>query len=113
MQARRVLRQAKGTFITDEVHFMTAPGQFFAEAGGKNAASAHRRITGDADFHAAKSKSPCAPAGLGQRVEHDGIVGKQGDGMAAACAQSAQPRPGKLQLNIIARGDLRDMRLHR
>ena len=50
------------------------------------------------------SKSPRTAAHLRQRVEDERIVGKQGDGMADAGAQPAQPRARELQFNITAGG---------
>ena len=53
-----------------------------------------------------KLKLPCAATRVGQRIEHERVIRKQGDGVAAPRAQSAQPRPRELQLNIISRGAL-------
>ena len=165
MQARRIFRQPERAFVAEEMHLMSAPRQFLAQAGGENAAAAHRRITGDADFHAFvnhrwtriirtgelsftrhltpaspptslaerdeksvtflvfnpfigvhpwfKLKSPRAPAHLRQRVEHERIIWKQGDGVADPRAQPAQTRPRELQFNVIAGGNLRNVRFHR
>ena len=51
MQPRDIFRQTKWTLITDEMHFVSAPRQFFAQTRRQNAAPADGRITGNADFH--------------------------------------------------------------
>jgi hypothetical protein len=48
--SRRIRLHSERPFIADEVNFMSAPRQFFAQRRGENSAPADGRITGDADF---------------------------------------------------------------
>ncbi len=49
-KARGVLGKAEGAFVGDEVDFVAAAGEFFAQGGGQHAAAADRGIAGNADF---------------------------------------------------------------
>ena len=49
VNSRGVVWEAEGAFVADEVDFVAAPGEFFAEGGGEDSAASHGGITGDAD----------------------------------------------------------------
>ena len=49
VETREVFGEAEGAFVADEVDFMAAAGEFFAEGGGEDAAAADGGVAGDAD----------------------------------------------------------------
>src|SRR5207253_10188610 len=52
MQSWSIGRQPKRALVADEMNFMAAPGQVFAQRRGEYAAAADRGVTGDADSEA-------------------------------------------------------------
>src|SRR5690242_2948201 len=52
-EAIRIRRQAKGTFVTDEVHFVPEPSKVFTQSRSEDSATTDRGITGDSNFERA------------------------------------------------------------
>ena len=50
MQAGHIVGQAKGSFVTDEMNFVAARGEFLPQRGCKNAAAPDARVAGNADL---------------------------------------------------------------
>src|SRR4051812_1005350 len=59
------------------------------------------------------SETASAPTYGREGIDDDRIAREEGDGMADARAQPAQPRAGHLQLDVAPRAGLRRVRLHR
>ncbi len=62
---------------------------------------------------AAMSKAARATAQWRERIENERIVRKQRDGVTHSGSQSIRARARELQLDVVARGSLRRVRLHR